>query len=265
VDNALSARGSATATRSGGDAGTPAKAAPQWQEAAVVEVIDEAPDAVTLRLQLAETSGFLAGQYYNVRLGVPGRPRPVQRAYSVGSSPAPDASVIDLGVRAVPGGLVSPRLVGDLSAGQYLCVRGPYGRFTWTRDDPGAVLLVGAGSGLVPLMSMLRYAVVSGRTEPVWLVCSATTYDHAFYREELALLAASEPWLGVTHCVTRNPTEPRATYHRRVDREVLAEVLGGALPARAYLCGPPAMVDAVAAALGEFGVDPGAVFTEKYD
>ncbi|MGH9079376.1 MAG: hypothetical protein ACRDYE_04725, partial [Acidimicrobiales bacterium] len=68
-----------------------------WQEAVVIGVIDEAPDAVTLRLRLAETGGFLPGQYYNVRLGVVGRPRPIQRAYSVGSSPLPDPSVIDLG------------------------------------------------------------------------------------------------------------------------------------------------------------------------
>lgn len=230
----------------------------------MTEVIDEAPDAVTLRLRLEETSGFLPGQYYNVRVEVAGRTRPVQRAYSVGSSPAPDPSVIDLGVREVPGGLLSPLLVG-LRAGQSLEVRGPYGRFTWSGGDPGPVLLVGAGSGLVPLMSMIRHAVHGGRSDPVWLICSAATYDHAFYRDELADLAAKHRWLRVVHCITRDPTEERADYRRRVDKAVLSECLGATIPAQAYLCGPPAVVESVAAALVDLGVSPGAIATEKYD
>lgn len=240
------------------------RAAPTWQQATVADVIDEAPDAVTLRLQLDEPGGFLPGQYYNVRLEVAERQRPVQRAYSVGSSPAPDPSVIDLGVREVPGGLLSPRLVG-LRTGHCLDVRGPYGRFTWTGEDAGPVLLVGAGSGLVPLMSMVRHAVHRGRRDPVWLICSAATYDHAFYREELADLAARHRWLRVVHCITRDPTEERADYHRRVDKAVLSECLGETRPVRAYLCGPPAMVESVAAALVDLGVGPAAIATEKYD
>ena len=207
-------------------------------------VIDETPDAVTLRLRLGDATGFLPGQYYNVRLAVPGRPRPVQRAYSVGSSPVPDPSMIDLGIREVPGGLLSPLLVG-LHAGDRLSVRGPYGRFTWDGRDTRPVLLVGAGSGMVPLMSMVRHAVQRGRKEPVVLVCSAITYCHAFYREELAALAARHSWLRVVHCITRDPAEPRAHYHRRVESSVLSESLDGDHPVAAYLCGPPAMVESV--------------------
>jgi len=230
----------------------------------VVAVIDETPDAVALRLQLGEVSGFLPGQYYNVRLAVPGRPRPVQRAYSVGSSPVPDPSVIDLGIREVPGGLLSPLLV-DLHVGDPLSVRGPYGRFTWDGRDAGPVLLVGAGSGMVPLMSMVRYAAQRGRRDPFVLVCSAVTYSHAFYRDELAELAAQHSWLQVVHCITRDPSEPRAHYHRRVDKTVLSESLKGIHPRAAYLCGPPAMVEATAEALVGLGVAPGAISTEKYD
>jgi len=240
------------------------RTAPTWQQATVADVIDEAPDAVTLRLQLEEPGGFLPGQYYNVRLDVAERQRPVQRAYSVGSSPAPDPSVIDLGVREVPGGLLSPRLVG-LRTGQCLDVRGPYGCFTWTGEDAGPVLLVGAGSGLVPLMSMIRHAVHRGRSDPVWLICSAATYDHAFYRDELADLASRHRWLRLVHCITRDPAERRAYYHQRVDKAVLSECLAEARPVRAYLCGPPAMVESVAAALVDLGVGPAVIATEKYD
>ena len=227
-------------------------------------VIDEAPDAVTLRLRLADAAGFLPGQYYNVRLAVPGRPRPVQRAYSIGSSPAPDPSLIDLGVREVPGGLLSPRLV-RLRAGERLSVRGPYGRFTWDGRDAGPVLLVGAGSGMVPLMSMLRHAAQRGRRDPVVAVCSAVTYSHAFYRDELAALASGHSWLRVVHCITRDPAEPRAHYHRRMDRTVLSKSLEGIRPSAAYLCGSPAMVESVAAALVDLDVAPEVIETEKYD
>ena len=227
-------------------------------------MIDEAPDAVTLRLRLGDAAGFLPGQYYNVRLAVPGRPRPVQRAYSIGSSPAPDPSVIDLGVREVPGGLLSPRLV-SLRPGEPLDVRGPYGRFTWDGSDTGPVLLVGAGSGMVPLMSMVRHAAYRGRQDPVVAVCSAITYSHAFYRDELTVLTSGHPWLRVVHCITRDPTEARAHYHRRVDRTVLWESLEGIHPSAAYLCGSPAMVESVAAALVDLGVAPDAIGTEKYD
>jgi len=230
----------------------------------VAAVIDEAPDAVTLRLRLDGATGFLPGQYYNVRLAVPGRMRPVQRAYSVGSSPVPDPSVIDLGIREVPGGLISPLLVG-LRVGERLPVRGPYGHFTWDGRDSGPVLLVGAGSGMVPLMSMVRYAAERGRHDPVVLVCSSITYSHAFYREELATLAAHHSWLRVVHCITRDPGEPRADYHRRIDKIVLSESMGGSRPHAAYLCGPPAMVDSTAEALVGLGVAPEAIWTEKYD
>ena len=227
-------------------------------------VIDETPDAVTLRLRLRDATGFLPGQYYNVRLAVPGRPRPVQRAYSVGSSPVPDPSMIDLGIREVPGGLLSPFLV-RLRAGERLSVRGPYGRFTWDGRDAGPVLLVGGGSGMVPLMSMVRHAAQRGRRDPVVLVCSATTYPHAFYHDELAGLAARHSWLRVVHCITRDPNEPRAHYHRRMDRAVLSESLEGIKPRAAYLCGPPVMVESTAEALVGLGAAPGAIWTEKYD
>lgn len=243
----------------------PSPPRPGGRSAEVISTIDEAPDAVTVRLRLAHTAGFLPGQYYNVRLAVLGRPRPVQRAYSVGSSPVPDPWLIDPGVREVPGGLVSPRLVQDMPVGQLLEVRGPTGRFTWVGDDGQPVLLVGAGSGLVPLMAMIRYAAMTGLDVPMSLVCSAATYDHALYRGELAQLVAQHRWLRVVHCVTRDRREPRVDFHRRIDRDMLAEVLDGVIPAHAYLCGPPAMVEGVAAALADIGLGPSSIRSEKYD
>lgn len=238
---------------------------PRWQTAEVVEVVQEAPDAVTLRLALEVETEFLPGQYYNIRLATAGRTRPVQRAYSIASSPVPDASVIDLGVREVPDGLVSPRLVRDLSAGDRVEVRGPAGRFTWTEQDGGPVLLVGAGSGVVPLVSIIRYGAAAGLHVPMCLVCSSASFEDALYHDDLERLVEECSWLQVVHSFTQDPNDPRGAYHRRIDRALLAEVLHGQTPRCAYLCGPPAMVENVAGWLGEFGLDSSRVHTEKYD
>ena len=237
----------------------------RWQNAEVLDIIEEAPDAITLRLRLEEPAGFLPGQYYNVRLLVPNRSGPVQRAYSVGSSPVPDPSIIDLGVREVPGGLVSPRLVGDLAAGDRVEVRGPVGRFTWTTDDGGPVLLVGAGSGVVPLMSMIRYAVAADLDVPMRLVCSSSNFDYAFYHRDLSYLSERFSWLKVVHTFTRDPLDPRASHHRRIDQIMIAEVVAERFPRRTYICGPPTMVEDVQKWLTELGVDPTTVLVEKYD
>lgn len=219
----------------------------------------------TLRLCLPESTGFLPGQYYNVRMAVAGRPRPVQRSYSVGSSPFPDASVIDLGIREVPGGVVSPRLVRGLSAGDRVEVRGPAGRFTWAEAAAGPLLLVGAGSGLVPLMAMVRYAVARDLAIPMRLVCSSASFDVAFYHDELVRLAETHRWLEVVHTFTQDPVDPRSGHHRRVDQVMLAEVILGQLPRWVYVCGPPLMVEAVATGLADVGVDTATIRTEKYD
>jgi len=207
----------------------------------------------------------LPGQYYNVRLSLPGRSGSVQRAYSVGSSPVPDPSIIDLGVREMSGGLVSPRLVGDLCVGDRVDVRGPVGRFTWTRDDGGPVLLVGAGSGVVPLMSMIRYAVAENLDVPIQLVCSSSSFDYAFYHRDLTSLAEQFTWLRVTHTFTRDPHDPRALHHRRIDRVMIAEAVAQQFPGRTYVCGPPGMVEDVKKWLHDLGVDLTTILVEKYD
>ncbi|MGH3733708.1 MAG: FAD-binding oxidoreductase [Acidimicrobiales bacterium] len=239
--------------------------AASWQRAEVLDVIDEATDAVTLRLRLESSVSFLPGQYYNIRLSVPGRTGPIQRAYSIASSPVPDPSIIDIGVCEVPGGLVSPRLVRDLSPGERLEVRGPVGRFTWTAENGGPVLLVGAGSGVVPLMSIIRYGVAMNLDTPMRLVCSFTNFEHAFYYAELNDLADRHPWLEIVFSFTRDPTDSRVTHHRRIDAAMVAEALVRQHPQRVYICGPPAMVDDVREWLGELGIDHTRIRTEKYD
>jgi ferredoxin-NADP reductase len=198
--------------------------APQWQRGEVIEVIVETPETNSLRIRLPEPMPFLPGQYYNIRIPVEGRPRPIQRAYSVGSSPHPDPTVVEVGVKEIETGLVSPVLVRRTPVGATLEVRGPYGNFTWTEEDGGPVLLIGAGSGIVPLMAMIRYQVARGTAIPMHLLFSSKSRAYVIYREELAQLAATHDWLEVDHTFTRDATDPLARYHRRIDKEMVAEV-----------------------------------------
>jgi ferredoxin-NADP reductase len=236
---------------------------PVWQMAEVVEVIEETPETRSLRLRLPDPSPYLPGQYYNIRIPVEGRPRPIQRAYSLGSSPHPSSDVVEVGVKEMVGGLVSPVLVRESPVGTMLEVRGPYGAFVWTENDGGPVLLVGAGSGVVPLMAMIRYQVARGIEIPMHLLFSSKSREFVIYGKELDEIAASHPWFRVTHTYTRDATDTSARYHRRIDKEMIAECMG---PAElAYICGPPEMVEDAERVLVDHGLAPEKVHTEKYD
>ncbi len=247
------------------EANRPKRPAPQWQLGEVVEVIVETPETNSLRIRLPEPTGFVPGQYYNIRVPVEGRPRPIQRAYSVGSSPFPDFETIEVGVKEMEGGLVSPILVRRTPVGSTVEVRGPYGGFTWTENDGGPVLLVAAGSGIVPLMSMIRYQVAKGTEVPMCLLFSSKSLEYVIYREELDRLEAEYAWLDVTHTFTRDPYHPRAKYHRRIDKDMVAEVYSACRAELAYICGPPQMVEDVERALLESGMKQERIKSEKYD
>jgi ferredoxin-NADP reductase len=253
------------ASQQGAPVGRVKRPAPSWQSGEVVEVIVETPETSSLRIQLPEPTEFLPGQYYNIRIPVEGRPRPIQRAYSIGSSPLPSFDVIEVGVKEMEGGLVSPELVRRRPVGSLLEVRGPYGAFTWTDEDGGPVLLIGAGSGVVPLMAMIRYQVAKGTQVPMHLLFSSKSGEFVIYRDELAQLAETQAWFRVSHTFTRDSGDPMARYHRRIDKEMVGDAYLETSPRLAYLCGPPEMVDDCERALLELGMDPASIKTEKYD
>lgn len=239
--------------------------AKRWQDGEVVDVIVETPDTKTLRIKLPATEGFIPGQYYNVRIPVEGRPRPIQRAYSVGSSPHPEAGIIDIGIKEMEGGLVSPILVRKISPGDHLQIRGPVGKFIWDETFGGPVILVAAGSGVVPLMSMIRYAVSKNLQIPMRLLFSSTDASHVIYGSELDDLEQKNPWLKIIHTFTRDPFDSRAQFHRRIDLAMVREVTQGLENPLAYICGPPEMVENVEQYLMEIGLEDSQIFSEKYD
>lgn len=150
--------------------------------------------------------------------------------------------------------------------GDQLELRGPIGGyFTWQIADGGPLLLIAGGSGIVPLMAMLRHRAAQQSQVPTRLLSSSRTYDAIIYREELAQLAAADPTLTVVHTLTRSQPAGWTGERRRIDRAMLAQVSWP--PAEqplAFVCGPTGLVESVASALVELGYAPQRVRTERF-
>jgi ferredoxin-NADP reductase len=233
-----------------------------WRTATVREVVPEAAHAVTLALDVPEWPGHRAGQHVDVRLTAEDGYQ-AQRSYSIASAPELDA--LELTVELVEDGEVSPYFVEELRAGDVFEVRGPIGgHFSWAVNDGGPLLLVGGGSGLVPLMSMLRHRGARTSDVEAHVLVSARSADDALYREELAQL---EPRAGlsVAWTFTRTPPPGWGGYARRVDGAMLAE-LAPAPEARPliFVCGPTPFVEAVADLLVDGGYDPRTIHAERF-
>ncbi len=234
-----------------------------WRLAEVIEVVPETPRTKSLFLGIPGWEGHKAGQHVDVRLTAPDGYQ-AQRSYSIASAPEDERLVLT--VDRLDDGEVSPYLTEVLMAGDKLEFRGPIGGyFTWEEGDGGLLLLVGGGSGVVPLMAMIRHRVAVGSEVLTRLLYSSRTYEEIIYRKELENLAARDGSLEVIHTLTRSRPEGWSGYHRRIDAEMLGEV--GLPPEEsplAFVCGPTPFVEAVGTALVELGHDPARVKTERF-
>jgi ferredoxin-NADP reductase len=234
-----------------------------WRLANVVEVRPETDRVVTLALEVPDWDGHLPGQHLDVRLTAEDGYR-AERAYSIASSP--DGGRIELAVERLEDGEVSPYLAGELRPGDQLELRGPVGGyFVWEPGRGGPLLLVAGGSGVAPLMAMVRYRAATGREVPARLLYSSRTEEDVIFREELDRLADAGDGLTVTHALTRAQPPGWAGYARRIDAVMLEEV--GWRPGERpliYVCGPTRLVEAVAGDLVALGHDPVRVKTERF-
>jgi ferredoxin-NADP reductase len=206
----------------------------------VLEIVAETPRVKTIRFTVPGWRGHLPGQHVDVRLTAEDGYQ-AQRSYSIAS--APGANGVALTVERLEDGEVSPFLTDQLRVGDRIELRGPLGGyFTWTVEQGGPLALVAGGSGVVPLMAMVRHRAAQASRIPTHLLCSWRTGEDVIYRDELARLAARGDGLEVMHTVTRGAKDWRGQT-RRIDREMLVEVLPepGARPI-AYVCGPTPMV-----------------------
>jgi ferredoxin-NADP reductase len=230
-----------------------------WRLARVREVSQATPSAVTIVLDVDGWPGHAAGQHVDVRLTAEDGYQ-AQRSYSIAS--APEDPQLALTVERIDDGEVSPYLAGELRAGDELELRGPVGgHFTWRVTDGGPLLLVAGGSGLVPLMAMVRHRAAQGSDIDARLLLSARGIDDVFYRDELAGLE------GVRVDITLTRVQPPGWggLARRVDAEMLRELGPGpdARP-RVYVCGPTAFVESAADLLVGLGHEPSTVRAERF-
>jgi ferredoxin-NADP reductase len=232
-----------------------------WHLADVLDVVPETARVKTLVLDVPDWSGHRAGQHVDVRLTAEDGYQ-AERSYSIAS--APNGTHIQLTVECLADGEVSPYLTDELRAGDRLELRGPVGGyFVWEPAVGGPVLLVGGGSGVVPLMSMIRARAATGSDVDMRLLLSSRSWDDVIYRDELARLPGRG--LTVTHTLTRSQPDGWTGLARRVDAEMLAEVSPGPGDRpHVYICGPTPFVEAVATALVGLGHEPPRIKTERF-
>ena len=229
-----------------------------WLVGEVTEAVTETPRVRTLVLDVPDWSGHRAGQHVDVRLTAEGGYQ-AERSYSLASPPGERPAIT---VERLDDGEVSPYLVDELVPGDRFELRGPIGGwFVW--DAAGAtdpVFLVAGGSGVVPLMAMLRHRRAVGSTVPAKLLYSSRTLEEVIYRDELDTIGAE-----VVYTLTREQPAGWTGYARRVDAELLGDVAyPPALDPRVYVCGPTRFVEAVADALVALGYQPGRIKTERF-
>jgi ferredoxin-NADP reductase len=225
----------------------------------VVRRTRETAETCTLALELGDWPGHLAGQHVDVRLTAPDGYQ-AQRSYSIASGPE-DAD-LELTVERLPDGEVSPYLVDELREGDELELRGPIGGyFVWKESFGGPVQLIGGGSGVVPLRSILRHWSAVRSQVPVRLLYSARSLQHVIYRRELGAAAGAK----VEFTLTRSWPDDWTGRRGRIDAAMLAEaVFAPADNPLIYVCGPTPMVESVATALVEAGHSPERIRTERF-
>jgi ferredoxin-NADP reductase len=240
-----------------------AKPAP-WQRATVASIRQETNRVKTIRFVVTSWPGHLPGQHADVRLTAEDGYR-AERSYSIASPP--EVSGVELTVERLEDGEVSPFLTGQLQPGDSIELRGPIGGyFVWSASaEQTPLLLVGGGSGIVPLMCMLRHRRLSGSTVPAALLYSSRTYEDVIFREELTALARSDPAFTLRMTLTRRSAPGWSGGVGRIDLpavRTLLDDLGGV--AVSFVCGSDRFVETAADLLLQAGQPADAIRTERF-
>jgi ferredoxin-NADP reductase len=233
-----------------------------WQVGQVEETMPETQRVKSLTLELPAWRGHRAGQHVDIRLTAEDGYQTV-RSYSIASPPEEPRVVVT--IERLDDGEVSPYLVDEVRPGDPLEVRGPIGGyFVWEVSEGGPLFLVGGGSGIVPLMAMIRHRLASGSDVPMTLLYSVRSPEDVIYREELEGLA---PQGGIQVLFTYTRSQPAGWmgYHRRIDDSLLAEVAPSpGMRPLIYICGPTALVESAASGMVALGHEPARIRTERF-
>ena len=214
-----------------------------WRSAAVIGLHDETATARTIALAVRDWPGHIAGQHVDVRLTAADGYSAV-RSYSIASAPSSDGR-IEITVERLPNGEVSPYLAQEVMVGDDLELRGPIGGwFVWRRDQTGPIQLVAGGSGIVPLMAVIRSRASAGSSAPFRLLYSVREPGAVFYRDELLALSDRDHSVIVTYAYTRVTPKDSPRPPGRIDATLIAT---GTWPSNlnptSYVCGPTSFVE----------------------
>jgi ferredoxin-NADP reductase len=233
-----------------------------WQVGQVVEARVETPTVKSLTLDLPNWTGHRAGQHVDIRLTAEDGYQAV-RSYSIASPPEEQRVVVT--IERLDDGEVSPYLVDNVQAGDRLEVRGPIGGyFVWESAMGGPLFLVAGGSGIVPLMAIIRHRLAAASDVPVTLLYSARAPEQVIYSVELDELVPASG-IRVVYTYTRSQPPGWTGYGRRIDRAMLDEVAPG--PGNAplvYVCGPTSLAEGAASELVALGFDPARIRIERF-
>jgi ferredoxin-NADP reductase len=237
----------------------------RWQDATVVARQPQTPNITSFLLRPVVPFQWYAGQHVDIRLTAADGYR-AARSYSIASAPN-ESGVIELAIERLADGEVSPFFHDIAQVGDAVELKGPLGgHFVWRPVDHGPVLLVGAGSGVVPLLAMIRHRASTRAAPPFHLLLSARTSADILYRNELEALAGREDGFSLTLAITREPTPRQSDYSRRIDTAMMRDVLSvfTTPPSRSFMCGTNGFVNAAADGAIAAGIPADTIRTERY-
>jgi ferredoxin-NADP reductase len=235
-----------------------------WQIGEVIATRPETARTRSITLDLPSWRGHRAGQHVDVRLTAEDGYQ-AERSYSI-ASPPEESPRVTLTIERLDDGEVSPYLTEELRIGDKLELRGPIGGyFVWEAQMGGPLLLVAGGSGIVPLMAMLRHRTAVDNTVATRLLYSSRSFEDVIYRDELNWLMENSMMLEVVQTLTRSQPPGWTGYSRRIDTQMLREVAWSVEQRPlTFICGPTPFVETAAASLVELGHEPGRIKTERF-
>jgi ferredoxin-NADP reductase len=235
-----------------------------WRVATVVDLHDETPTARTITLEIPDWPGHLAGQHVDVRLTAPDGYSAV-RSYSIASAPSSDRRV-QITIERLPNGEVSPYLTQEVMLRDRLELRGPIGGwFVWRSEQTEPIQLIAGGSGIVPLMAMIRSRTSAGSSAPFRLLYSVRDPSAIFYRDEMQALSIGNRSVTVSYAYTRNIPKGWPRPPGRIDASLVEDTAWPAnLGPTCYVCGPTPFVETVANLLTASGNGRERIRTERF-
>ena len=235
-----------------------------WRVGTVVALHDETATARTITLAVSDWPGHVAGQHVDVRLTASDGYFAV-RSYSIASAPNSERR-IELTVERLPDGEVSPYLTQQIAVSDRLELRGPIGGwFVWHAQQTEPIQLVAGGSGIVPLMAMIRSRASAGSTAPFRLLYSVREPEAVLYREELQALSDQDHSLGLTYAYTRIAPKDWPRPAGRIDAALIANTTWPSkLVPTCYVCGPTPFVESAASLLSESGHSSERIRAERF-